>query len=82
LSQRTDPIITVTLSSNDVGQIADGLEVLADQWENTSRFLDGEPYDVDSVVRECSEASEARSIAATYRRILQSLYQQLRRSRE
>lgn len=62
--------VALRLPRNAVGQILDGLEVLAEQWEATADYLrDGELPEGDVLIRECSDEREAGKIAAYYRRI-------------
>jgi len=61
---------TITLESNDLGQVRDGLEARASSWEATARYLlTGELGD-GVVIEECSHADEALRIASHYRSIL------------
>ena len=65
-----DESVSLRLSRNAIGQILDGLEVLAEQWEATADYLrDVELPDEDVLIRECSDEREAGKIAAYYRRI-------------
>ena len=63
-------LVQLRLPKEDVLQILAGLDVLAEQWEQTASYMengDGEGEDI--VIRECSGAAEARSIANCYRQI-------------
>lgn len=66
------------LDESDVLQILDGLEVRAETWAATARFLrDGFTSD-DTVIEKCSDAEEADSIAKHYQDIIASIERQLR----
>lgn len=67
--------ISITLNRNDWGQIIDGLEVRLESWEATARYLEGE--EVNQIIEECHDAAEARSVAATYERLIEDLNSQL-----
>lgn len=61
-----------------VGQILDGLEVLADDWEFTSEVgLSRCPEEGDRHARECSGPTEAARIAADYREIIEAIREQI-----
>jgi len=71
-------LVQLRLQKEDVLQLLAGLDILAEQWEQTAGYLengDGEGEDI--VVRECSDASEARSIASDYRDIERVVRDQL-----
>lgn len=66
----TEETVSLRLPRNAVGQILDGLEVLAEQWEATAAYLQhGELPEGDVAIRECSDEREAGKIAGYYRRI-------------
>lgn len=70
-----DPVIDLRLPSNFVGQILDGLEKLAEDWEFTSRcgttgFCTTEG---DLHMRDCNGPHEATRIAEFYREIIDSI---------
>ncbi len=62
----------ITLNDLEVGQILDGLEMRAESWERTAKYLrtqkipDGEFF----IVEECSKPEEAQGIAERYRSII------------
>ena len=69
---------TLTLDSNDIGQILDGLRCRADNWRETAEYLEtGHTSRHDFVVEECSDAHEAQAIADHYERIITSIKSQL-----
>lgn len=71
-------IVELRLPAEFVGQILDGLEVLADDWEFTaeSAGVCQLPEEGDRHVRDCSRPSEARKIAAFYREIIDRIRDQ------
>jgi hypothetical protein len=72
--------VALRLPRNAVGQILDGLDVLAEQWEATAAYLvDGQASEGDVLIRECSDEREAQKIAAHYRRISGLIEEQLER---
>jgi len=73
-------IFRIELDEDDCGQICDGLEVRANTWAETARYLNGES--VDAQIEECSDAGEAAQIAARYREILDSIAAQMKAQRE
>lgn len=73
----TEIMQTVTLAEGDWGQILDGLEQRAERWEETARYLRGEPmHDPDELIEECGDDQEADQIAAAYRRIIAEIDRQ------
>lgn len=69
--------VTLELPRDYVGQLADGLEALIREWDDTAEYLDHGQVKVDAVIRECRDSREARSIAAYYRSILARISQQM-----
>ena len=67
--------VTVTLSSNDFGQMMDGLRSRLESWDNTVLHFDGES-EYDMQVEECSDQEEARNIANHYRALIADLEKQ------
>jgi hypothetical protein len=65
-------IVELRLPADFVGQILDGLEVLAEDWEFTADGMGmcQSPEEGDRHVRDCSRPSEARKIATLYREII------------
>ena len=61
--------ITLDLPDNDVGQLLDGLEVLIEQWDYTARYHEHGVIEDEYMIRECTDADEANSIAGWYREI-------------
>lgn len=61
-----------------VGQILDGLEILTEQWESTAAYMEELlPAEFDDTIRECSNANEAYSIATFYKRIRNTILNQV-----
>ncbi|MGQ0634604.1 MAG: hypothetical protein ACT4QC_08335 [Planctomycetaceae bacterium] len=74
-----ESIVDLRLPRIMVGQILDGLEVLAADWEYTAEVDGGVicPVEEGRHVRECSGAEEALKIAEFYRQIIDRLTKQL-----
>ena len=71
-------ILTICLDSDDVGQLLDGLRCRAEAWHGTAEYMEtGYSARDDFVVEECSDAEEARAIAAHYDRIISSIEAQV-----
>ncbi len=70
-------IVAIELSSNDFGQVVDGLEVLIEQWEATVRYLTEGYSDPEVPIREAHDADEARKIVSKYIAIRDSIEAQL-----
>ena len=66
--------VTLRLDSNDVGQIIEGLECRREAWKRTAEYL--ETGYANGEIEECSNASEASSIAAFYGRIIAEIQRQ------
>ena len=62
--------VSLRLPRNAVGQILDGLDVLAEQWEATAAYHRDGTVPEDCLVRECSDEGEAEWVAAFYRQII------------
>ena len=69
----------IELSRNDLGQLLDGLEVRAEAWERTARFLLGSKFSDDDlhIPEECHKPEEATGIAEHYRQIISEIRCQL-----
>ncbi len=65
----------VKLDDVDWGQIIDGLEVRAWQYERTAHYY--ETGSGDECIEEVNDASEARNLAAWYRRLVAQIRDQL-----
>jgi hypothetical protein len=69
---------TIQLEDVDVFQLLDGLQIRAESWERTARYLrtekmpDGEFF----IIEECSKPEEADDIAAHYRSIVSKIREQ------
>ena len=67
----------IELESLDLGQVVDGLEVRAKQWEDTARWMrNGESPDEFFMPEECRDAEEAEKIARHYRSIIAEIGKQ------
>jgi len=76
-------ILTIRLGSDDVGQLLDGLRCRAEAWHETAEYMEsGHCARDDFIVEECSDAEEARAIAAHYDRIISSIEEQMAAQRE
>lgn len=72
----TNTVVELSLPRNHIGQILDGLDVLAEQWDATAAYhRTGEVGDI--AIRECSDAAEAEWIAGFYREIAEDIRRQL-----
>lgn len=71
---------TVLLSSQDLGQLLDGLRARAEAWAKTAEYLEtGDTSDDSFVCEECRDPGEAKSIAAHYQRIITRIEQQMQK---
>lgn len=68
--------ITITLTRNDLGQLIDGLDVLIDQWNATTEYLNDGTIREDVCLREVHSANESHKIASHYQRIRDNLVSQ------
>jgi hypothetical protein len=67
----------IELEANDLGQILDGLEVRARQWEDTASYLRiGESSDEFFMPEECRDVEEADHVARRYRSIIAEIRRQ------
>jgi hypothetical protein len=70
---------TIRLESNDLGQLLDGLRCRSEAWHGTAEYLEsGHTPREDFVIEECSDAEEARAIAANHDQIITSIEMQMR----
>jgi hypothetical protein len=70
---------TIRFESNDLGQLLDGLRSRSEAWHGTADYLEsGHAPREDFVVEDCSDAEEARAIAADYDRIISGIESQMR----
>jgi hypothetical protein len=74
-----DKMITIQIDRDDLGQILDGLDVLAQQWRDTLRYH--EVGIVSECIRECTDADEARWIMNYYEQIISHLSMERERTR-
>jgi hypothetical protein len=70
-------LVTIRIRLDHLGQIADGLEVLLEQWEATRAYWAGGTVPEDGCIRECSDLEEAEWTCAYYREILASVWESL-----
>lgn len=71
--------VRLRLPRDFVGQLMEGLGSLIEQWDNTAEYMEyGESRD-DLIIRECSDANEARSVRNYYAQILESIDRQFSR---
>jgi len=68
---------TVELDDNDWGQVIDGLECRAFDYERTARFYEANGC-YDEGIEEVSSAEEAQNLADWYRRLVVDIRRQLR----
>lgn len=66
----------IKLSSVDLGQVLDGLDMRAQAWEKTEAYHRTGISPADFVAEECSGVEEAERIAKHYRSIICSIIQQ------
>jgi hypothetical protein len=66
---------TIELDENDFGQIIDGLDCRAKQYDLTARYH--ETGFADGDILEVRDADEARNLADWYRRIIEEIRRQL-----
>jgi hypothetical protein len=77
-----DEYVIVRIKRDHLGQIADGLEVLLDQWDATRAYwLDGTSPE-DGFIRECNDLREAEWACRTYREIADAVWRLLEQNRE
>jgi hypothetical protein len=62
--------VNINLSLNDLGQMLDGIRCRAEAYERTAEYMSSGEIDPGEVALECSDADEARKIAAHYRSII------------
>lgn len=74
-----DKMIAVQIDRDDLGQILDGLDVLAQQWRDTLRYH--EEGVLSECIRECTDAREARWLMEYYEQIISHLRKEYERSR-
>lgn len=67
--------ISITLDENDWGQVVDGLECRAWEYERTAHYF--ETGGGDEGIEEVKDAEEARNLAQWYRRLVEQIRTQL-----
>lgn len=71
---------TLRLATADLGQVLDGLRSRSEAWCGTAEYLaSGTAPREDFIIEECSDADEARAIAADYDRIIGEIEKQKKR---
>jgi len=70
-------IITFEIDRNDLGQIADALEVRLSQWRDTESFFRNPESDVDDLIEEAADIEEATDMVNEYERILKVVWKHL-----
>ena len=74
-------VVMLRLPKHYLGQLLDGADILIEEWEYTADYLEHGTVRSDMLIRECSDADEARWIAGFYREIVSSIRRQLARQR-
>ena len=74
---KKDRIVTLKLPRLMVGQIIDGLRERQKVWLYTAEFMDTGETEEPCIIEECSNADEARNIAAYYEEIINSIEEQI-----
>lgn len=70
--------LQIILSSNDLGQLLDGLRVRCEAWAKTADYLEsGFNLDDAFICEECRDAREARRLAQHYERIIAQIEHQV-----
>lgn len=64
----------IELENGDWGQIIDGLECRAEQYEKTVRYF--ESGEINGEIEEVSGIEEARELAETYRSLIEKIQRQ------
>lgn len=70
----------IELDEDDWGQLLDGLEIRAESWRRTARYLRaGETPDGElCMIEECSDEDEADGLAARYEAIIKNIQTQMK----
>ena len=77
-----DEYVTVRIKRDYLGQIADGLGVLLEQWEATRAYWRDGTSPEDGCIRECNDLSEAEWACRYYEEILAAVHRQLAKTRK
>ncbi len=72
-----DKIVRLNLPRLMVGQIIDGLRERQKVWLYTAEFMETGSTEKPCIIEECSNADEARNIAAYYEEIIKEINAQL-----
>jgi hypothetical protein len=71
--------IHIALDTVDLWQILDALEIRAEAYEETERFLTTGEFSDDVITQDCQHPKGANQIASHYRSIIATIRQQLAR---
>ena len=74
---KKDKIVTLKLPRLMVGQIIDGLRERQKVWLYTAEFMETGTTEEPCIIEECSDADEAKNIAAYYDEIVKSIEKQI-----
>jgi hypothetical protein len=77
---RMDEYVTIRINRDDLGQIADGLQVLLEQWQATRAYFRDEASPQDVIIRDCNDLEEAELMCKTYKEIIDVLWKFLART--
>jgi hypothetical protein len=77
-----DEYVTVRIKRDHLGQIADGLEVLLEQWEATRAYWAEGISPEDGFIRECNDLDEAEWACGYYKEILKAVWKLLEATRQ
>jgi hypothetical protein len=75
---KKDRIVTLKLPRLMVGQIIDGLRERQKIWLYTAEFMETGTTEEPCIIEECSNADEAKNIAAYYEEIINSIEKQIK----
>jgi hypothetical protein len=74
---KKDRIVTLKLPRLMVGQIIDGLRERQKVWLYTAEYMNTGSTEEPCIIEECSDANEAKNIAAYYEEIIKEINAQL-----
>jgi len=74
---KKDKIVALKLPRLMVGQIIDGLRERQKVWLYTAEFMETGNTEEPCIIEECSDADEAKNIAAYYDEIINCIEKQL-----
>jgi septal ring factor EnvC (AmiA/AmiB activator) len=73
-----DKIVNLKLPRMMVGQIIDGLRERQKVWLLTAEFMETGATEEPYIIEECSDANEAKTIAAYYEEIINEIEKQIK----